>query len=188
MLKQGLTLSGTLTSPKAITVSRADVSRLQSAVPIDFCSWSWQSSARASAPHAFTLSANAAHRQTKTETREQSDEPSVTCRHLTYARKTHISCSERSWRDRLCTWEPHISPFELCHVPFEHLSRNNQTSGEGVINRTAVTLMTLMMYGDWLQQKVIFLYVSLYMWIQRYCEIFSTLIIEITFMLPRSSR
>lgn len=35
-------------------------------------------------------------------------------------------------------------------------------SGDRVINRTALTLMTLMMYGDWLKQKVIFLDVSLY--------------------------
>lgn len=41
-----------------------------------------------------------------------------------------------------------ISSFELCHVPFQHLSRNIQTSGDRVINRTAVTLMTVMMNGD----------------------------------------
>ncbi len=151
ILKRGLSLSGSLTSPKAITVSSAALSRLQSAVPIDSCSLSWQSNAKASAPHAFTLSANAAHRQktAKTESREQSDKPSVTCRHYTYGRHTFPV----TWS--LVRVGMHIRRFELCHAPLKQLYRNHQTSGDVVINRAAVTLMTFMMYGDQLKQKVL---------------------------------
>lgn len=162
MLKQGLTLSGTLTSPKAITVSSADVSWLQSAVPIDFCSWSWQSSARASAPHAFTLSAKAAHRQTKKETREQSDEPSVTCRLSTYAREDTFPAVNS--HDVIARARGNCTLAVLSYVMFlSSISpETTRPSGDRVINRTALTLMTLMMYGDWLKEKVIFLDVSLY--------------------------
>lgn len=48
----------------------------------------------------------------------------------------------------------HISRFELCHAPLKQLYRNHQTTGDGVINRAAVTLMTFMMYGDQLKQSL----------------------------------